>query len=166
MRRQFRVRLAVDTVYPWLWYCQVLAICGLELRRTSHRLTNILPIMEECSPHVDTAPLLPFQQLCQFLGFPLFRQVNNTIAHSVGTNKNFADVAVELTNALANALIDAAAAAATAVARAAFVLAAVVHAAIVRIRLGTRADAAVAHAAITHTAVVHARLCLKRFAAD
>jgi hypothetical protein len=106
------------------------------------------------------------QQLCQFFSFPLFRQVNNTIARAIYTNQGFADVTVELTDALANALVDTAAAAASAVACTPFVHAAVVHATIVRIGLGACADAAIAHATITHTTVVHTRLCLKRFAAD
>jgi hypothetical protein len=67
---------------------------------------------------------------------------------------------------LADTLIDAATATSPSVSGAALVFAAVAYTAIIGIRLGTGADAAVAHAAVAHTTVIHARLYLKRFVAD
>jgi len=50
-----------------------------------------------------TLPSTLFQQFCQFFSFPLFRQIHGTIANTIHTNQDFADVAVGLDDTLINA---------------------------------------------------------------
>jgi hypothetical protein len=109
-----------------------------------------------------TLPSTLFQQFCQFFSFPLFRQIHGTIANTIHTNQDFADVAVGLDDTLINATT----ATTTPVPGATLVLTPVVYTAIIGIRFSTGADTAVAEAAVAHTAIIHARLCLERFAAD